>query len=332
MPAWRRRALAPMLLAGFAALAMPPVAAQAAGKARVAFGDIASVETLHLQAAFARAQEKGVDLEVTYLKSEDIASQAVVGGQADIGVGAPYALIQKVKAPIRMFVQLSTLRFYPIVNAEFFKTWKDLDGQEVAVHARGSGTEAIMRLMEQREGIKFSTVSYVPGAEVRAGALLQGTVKASIVDAPNRRMLEEKAPGKFIVLPLEGINATDEALFANTDFLAREPEAVETLLTEIVQTWREVAANPERIVELRKQYNLLPDLPAEMESTILPYFQELAAADALPLNGGGSEAVKDDFGFFTLAGQLEGDPASLKPEDFWATGPLDAVLDRIGRN
>lgn len=330
MPGWRRRTLA-SALAGITAVALLPGVGHAAGKARVAFGDIASVETLHLQAAFARAQEKGVDLEVTYLKSEDIASQAVVGGQADIGVGAPYALIQKVKAPIRMFVQLSTLRFYPIVNAEYFKTWKDLDGQEVAVHARGSGTEAIMRLMEQREGIKFSNVSYVPGAEVRAGALLQGTVKASIVDAPNRRMLEEKAPGKFVVLPLEGINATDEALFANTDFLAREPQAVETLLTEIVQTWREVAADPERIVELRKQYNLLPDLPAEMESTILPYFEELAAAGALPLNGGGAQAVKDDFAFFTLAGQLQGDAAGLKPEDFWATGPLDAVLDRIGR-
>lgn len=330
MPGWRRRTLA-SALAGMAAMVLLPATGHAAGKARVAFGDIASVETLHLQAAFARAQEKGVDLEVTYLKSEDIASQAVVGGQADIGVGAPYALIQKVKAPIRMFVQLSTLRFYPIVNAEAYKTWKDLDGQEVAVHARGSGTEAIMRLMEQREGIKFSNVSYVPGAEVRAGALLQGTIKASIVDAPNRRMLEEKAPGKFIVLPLEGINATDEALFANTDFLAREPQAVETLLTEIVQTWREIAANPERIVELRKQYNLLPDLPAEMEGTILPYFEELAAAGALPLNGGGAEAVKDDFAFFSLAGQLQGDPAGLEPGDFWATGPLDAVLDRIGR-
>ncbi len=39
----------------------------------------------------------------TYLQSEDIAAQAVVSGQADIGVGTPYALIQKVKAPIRMW-------------------------------------------------------------------------------------------------------------------------------------------------------------------------------------------------------------------------------------
>ena len=41
----------------------------------------------------------------------------------------------------------------------------------------------------------------------RAGALLQGNVKASIVDSANRKMLETKAPGKFIVLPMEGVNA-----------------------------------------------------------------------------------------------------------------------------
>ena len=121
---------------------------------RIAFGDIATVESLHLLAALERAKEKGVDVQVTFLKSEDIAAQAVVSGQADIGVGAPYALLQKVKAPIRIFMQLSTLQFYPVVNMQFYKEWKDLDGQEIAVHSRGSGTEAIMRLMADKNGIK----------------------------------------------------------------------------------------------------------------------------------------------------------------------------------
>ncbi len=91
------------------------------------------------------------------------------------------------------------------------------------MHSRGSGTEAIMQLMAEKHGIKYSNVSYVPGSEVRAGALLQGSVKASIVDSANRRMIMEKAPGKFIVLPMEGVSATDEALFANTEFLRPRP-------------------------------------------------------------------------------------------------------------
>jgi len=241
-----------------------------AAKVRVVYGDIASVESLHLLAAFERAKEKGVDIEMTYLKSEDIAAQAVVGGQADIGVGGPYALVQKVKAPIRMFMQLSTLRFYPAVNGEFYKTWKDLDGQEVAVHSRGSGTEAIMKLMEQRQGIKFSKISYIPGAEVRTGALLQGNVKASIVDSSGRRLLETQAPGKFVILPLEGVNATDEALFANTNFLEKNAADVDKIVEAILTTWREVTANPAVVSEWRAKYKLLADLPAAQEADIGP--------------------------------------------------------------
>jgi NitT/TauT family transport system substrate-binding protein len=318
-----------MLLA--VALLLSPAAEAAENKIRIAFGDIESVETLNFLIAVERAKEKGVAIEVMYLKEEDIAAQAVVSGEADVGVGTPYAMLQKVKAPIRMFYQMATLRFFPIVNTEFYKDWKDLDGQEVAVHARGSGTEAIMKLMAQRHGITYSNISYVAGAEVRAGALLQGNIKASIVDAANRRMLENKAPGKFAVLPMEGVNASDEALYANTEFLAREQAAVDALVESLLTTWREINDNPGFVVELRKRYHLLTDLPADLEPEIEPYYVESVAAGALPENGGSEAAVKDDFDFYGVAGQLEGDPASLKVEDFWDFGPLNRALDKLGR-
>ena len=118
------------------ALLLSPAAVAAEGKIRIAFGDIESVEILHFLIAIERAKEQGVDVEVNYLKEEDIAAQAVVSGDADVGVGTPYAMLQKVKAPIRMFYQMSTLRFFPIVNTEFYKDWKDLDGQEVIARIR----------------------------------------------------------------------------------------------------------------------------------------------------------------------------------------------------
>jgi NitT/TauT family transport system substrate-binding protein len=311
-------------------LSLSPSAQSAENKIRIAFGDIASVETLNFLVAIERAKEKGVAIDVTYFKEEDIAAQAVVSGEADVGVGTPYALLQKVKAPIRMFYQMSALRFYPIVNTEFYKSWKDLDGQEVAVHSRGSGTEAIMKLMAQKNGITYSNISYVAGAEVRAGALLQGNVKATIVDAANRRMIEEKAPGKFAVLPMEGVNASDEALYANIEFLSREQAAVDILVESLLTTWREINANPQSIADLRKKYNLLPDLPADLEPEVIPYYEESVASGAFPNNGGGEAAVKDDFGFYSVAGQLEGDPATLKAEDFWEFGPLNRALDKLG--
>ena len=229
MNKFARRIRASVSAAAFCVAAALPGYAYA-DPMRIAFGDIATVESLHLLVALERAKEKGVDIEVTYLKSEDIAAQAVVSGQADIGIGGPYALLQKVKAPIRIFMQLSKLQFYPVVNTEFYKDWKDLDGQEIAVHSRGSGTEAIMQLMADKNGIKYSNIAYVPGAEVRTGALLQGNVKATIVDSTGKRVLEDKAPGKFTFLPLGDVSATDEALFANTDYLAANPKDVEILV------------------------------------------------------------------------------------------------------
>jgi len=319
---------AALLAASFAFGGSAPAAAE--GKMHIAFGDIATVESLNFLIAIERAKERGVDIQLTFFKSEDVASQAVVGGQADIGVGTPYALIQKVKAPIRLFYQMSALRFFPIVNTEFYKSWKDLDGQEVAVHSRGSGTEAIMKLMAQKNGITFSNISYVPGSEVRAGALLQGNVKASIVDSTGKNMLESKAPGKFAVLPMEGVNATDEALYANTEFLKAQAPAVEILVEELLKTWREINANPEVVADLRKKYNLLSDLPPELEAEVVPYYEGAVGTKAFPNDGGSEAGVKDDFAFYSLAGQIEGDTASLKVEDFWTFEPLKKALAKVG--
>lgn len=329
LPSVFARPLAALGIAAAASIAaVQPAAAQ---EMHIAFGDIATVETLNFLVAIERAKARGLDVEVTFFASEDVAAQAVVGGQADIGVGTPYALIQNVNAPIRMFFQLSNLRFYPVVNTEFYQDWADLDGQEVTVHSRGSGTEAIMNLMAQRHGIEYSQISYVPGSEVRAGAMLQGTIRASIVDAAARRLLDDQGGDRFKTLDMGDVNATDEALYANTEYLDAHADAVTILVEELLRTWREIDANPAVIADLRAEYGLLPDLPSELEGEVVPFFEESVAAGVFPLNGGSPEAVRDDFGFYGVAGQLQGDPAELKVEDFWTFTPLDAALESMGR-
>jgi NitT/TauT family transport system substrate-binding protein len=322
----RRMAMAAALAAAVGAGVLPA----AAGDMRIAFGDLPGIESIQTLAAIERAKERGVNVELIILNDEDLAAQAIVSGQADVGIGAPYTLIQKVGVPIRMFTQISTLRFFPVVNGEFYKEWKDLDGQEIAVQARGSGTEAVMLLMAKNHGITYGSVSYVPGSEVRRNALLQGTIKASIVDAANRRALEAEAPGKFILLPVEDLSATDEGLFATADYLSKGAADVDILVEEIISTAREITANPAAAVEFRNKYKLLPDLGPEADAEIAAYYEETAKAGSLPLNGG-IDAAADDFGFFSLAGQIEGDPASLKVEDFWDTAPLDRALAKLGK-
>jgi NitT/TauT family transport system substrate-binding protein len=318
------------LLAAVAALAAGglgwngPAAAQSE-PIRVAFGDIASVESLNLLIAMERTKERNIPMELSFFNEEDVAVQAVLGGEADIGVGAPYAFIQNAEAPIRMFFRMSTLLFFPVVNGEMYKGWEDLDGQEVAVQSRGSGTEALMRLMEKEHGITFSNISFVPGSEVRAGAMLQGTINATIVDAANFRLLQEQGGGKFVRLPIEGVNATDEALYARADFLQERAADVQVFVEELLRTWKDVAENPAIVGELREQYGLLPDLPEDALAEAVPYFEEAVANEVYPLDGGEPQDASDDIAFLAAAGQVEGDPAAVDPADYWDFTALEAA-------
>jgi len=302
--------------------------AQGPTKVRYALGDVVGIDDLPLLIAAERAKARGVEVEITAFKSEELATQAVINGQADVGQGTPYAAIQKVNVPIRFFYQLSTLQFFPIVSKADYKSWKDLDGQEIAVQGRGSGTEAIMLLAAKQHGIKYKSVSYVPGSQVRGLALLKGTIKASILDGPNTKFVMKEAPDKFLVLPLGELKASDEALFATSVFLEKNQAAVSTLLEELLKVNRAINANPAFAVEERKRLGLLKDLPEKLEAEVLPYYEEGVRGGIFPADGGAARAAATDIEFYTLAGQIKGD--GVKAEDFWNFTALKAALSKVG--
>lgn len=298
---------------------------------RIAYGDVPGIESLGLLTALEQVKERGVTVELTVVKSEDLATQAVAGGQADVGIGTPYAAMARLGVPLRMFFQLSTLRFFPVIDGETYKSWKDLDGQDFVVHSRGSGTEAIAHLMAQRNGIKFKSISYVPGSEARALALLRGNIKATIVDSANKRFIEEKGGNRYVFLPMGDIQATDDALFARQEWLQKNAETADILVEELLKVWRGMKKDPSMVTQARTKYKLLPDLPADLQKDIEPYFAEAAKTTLYPTDGGIDKAAREDFAFFTLSGAIQGDPASLKVEDYWDLGPLQRATQKLGR-
>jgi len=295
----------------------------------VALGDIESVETLGLMIALERVRKRGTEVELIELADEDLANQAVVGGQADVGLGAPYGLIQGSKAPLRIFCQLQKLRFFPVVDKAEYPDWQSLDGETFTVHSRGSTTEALAHIIESEEGIKFGKISFVPGAEVRATALLRGNIKAAVLDIPNKNYVMAEEPGKFHVLPTPETGASDEVLFGNTQWMEQNKESVQVLLEEILTVWRSMEKNPAYVQDERKRLKLLKDLPAELEKELLPYYKQAAGEGLFTQDCGGEAAAKDDFEFYGAAGQLKGDPASLKVEDFWSLEPAKAAAAAV---
>jgi NitT/TauT family transport system substrate-binding protein len=63
---------------------------------------------------------------------------------------------------------------------------------------------------------------------------------------------------------------------------------------------------------------------------MVPAFTNGVEIDLYPNNGGSAEAVKEDFVFYGTAGSLEGDPATLKVEDYWYLDPVNAAVEKLG--
>ena len=302
------------------------------GTIKVALGDIESVETLALFIALDRVRERGTKVELIELADEDLANQAVVGGQADVGLGAPYGLIQGSGAPLRIFCQLQRLRFFPVVDKAAYPNWQALDGKTMTVHSRGSTSEALARIIEKEQGIEFGKISFVPGAEVRATALIRGNVKAAMLDIPNKNFVMSEEPGKFHALPTPETKASDEVLFANTEWLNQNEQSAQVLLEEILTVWRSMAKDPQYVQTERERLGLARDLPPELEKELVPYYRQGVQEGLFTQDCGGEAAARDDFAFYGEAGQLKGNPASLKVEDFWSLKQLEAAVDKVGQS
>lgn len=305
------------------------VSAQAAEKVRVALGDVVSVETLAVIVALERAKDRGVDYDLTSFAKEELAIQSIVNGQADLGIGTPYSVIQKTKVPLKVLFQMSRLVFFPVADKKY-AIWADLNGEPFTFHARGTGTEAIGNIIAKREGIEFGPRSYVPGSENRIIAMMNGQIGATIVDLANKNKLMSMAGDKFHVLPGLSEPASDELIFASDEWINNNADQVNIVVEEMLKLWREMNDNPAIIEEERAKRGLLADQPQEILDEVLPFYIEAASEGIYHPTGGGAEAAKADFSFYTSAGQMSGDAATLAVEDYWNLGPLDAARAALG--
>lgn len=312
-------------LAGLALAASVSLSAAQADTIRIALAEPPSDEMAAFFVALDRAKANGLEYEWTAFAEEELAIQAVLSGDMDIAFGTPYAAMQRSKAPVRIIFQLSKLVFFPVTTKEF-NTLKDLDGQPIMLHSRGGGTDSIANVIEQKEGITFGERSYVPGSGNRVAAMLAGQGKATILDLSNRNKIIEEAGDRFNSLPMFEVKASDEALFANLDWIKENEEAVNILVKALHSTWSDMAKDPTIIRRETSPDGPIGQLPEEVLAGIDEFYAEAVAGGLYDPNGGGREAAKADMEWFVEAAQLEGDPATLNLEDFWYFAPLDAAM------
>ncbi len=309
-----------------AAVALAIGAAAQAETIRIALAETPSDELAAFFVALDRAKANGLDYEWTAFSDEELAIQAVLSGQMDIGFGTPYAAMQRSKAPLRIVFQLSKLKFFPVTTKKYEKL-EDLNGEPILLHSRGGGTDSIANVIEDRLGITFGERSYVPGSSNRVAALLGGRADATIIDLSNKnKLMRSEAGANFNVLEMFDVEASDEALFANLNWIQENEEAVQIFVNALVSVYQDMHEDPTIIRRETNPDGPIGQLPEEILAELDGFYTDAVEAGLYDPNGGGRKAAMADMEWYSAAGQLEGDPSTLNIEDFWYLKPLDAAM------
>lgn len=296
-----------------------------AGTIKIALAETPSDELAAFFVALDRAKANGVDYEWTAFSDEELAIQAVLSGQMNIGFGTPYSAMQRSKAPLRIIFQLSKLKFFPVTTNDYNKL-EDLDGEPILLHSRGGGTDSIANVIQDRLGIEFGERSYVPGSSNRVAALLGGQANATIIDLSNTNKLKRGPAGdRFNVLEMFDVEASDEALFGNVNWIQDNEEDVQIFVDALASVYRDMAEDPTVVRRETNPDGPIGQLPAEILGELDAFYADAVAAGLYDVNGGGRKAANADLEWYSAAGQLDGDPSTLKIEDFWYLAPLDAA-------
>ena len=298
-----------------------------ADKIRIALAETPSDELAAFFVALDRAKANGLDYEWTAFSDEELAIQAVLSGQMDIGFGTPYAAMQRSKAPLRIVFQLSKLKFFPVTTKKYSKL-EDLNGEPILLHSRGGGTDSIANVIESRLNMTFGERSYVPGSSNRVAALLGGRADATIIDLSNKnKLMRSEAGANFNVLEMFDVDSSDEALFANFDWIKANEESVDIFVSALVSVYRDMHDDPTIIRRETNPDGPIGQLPQEILAELDGFYSDAVEAGLYDPNGGGRAAAAADMEWYSAAGQLDGDPSTLNIEDFWYLAPLDKAMN-----
>ena len=292
-----------------------------AKKIRIALAETPSDELAAFFVALDRAKANGLEYEWTAFADEELAIQAILSGQMDIGFGTPYSAMQKSKAPVRIIFQLSKLKFFPVTSTKYSKL-QDLNGEPIMLHSRGGGTDSIANVIEDKLNIKFGTRSYVPGSSNRVAALVAGKTDATIVDLSNKNKLKRLHGDKFNVLPMFEVDASDEALFANVNWIKKNSKDVDIFVKALVSVYKDMDKDPTIIRRETNPDGPIGQLPKEVLDELDGFYTDAVAGGLYRPDGGGMVAAKADMEWYHKAGQLTGNFSDLKVEDFWYMKPL----------
>ena len=302
--------------------------AQAQKKVRFAYPSSADMGDIPSLLAWEQLKKQGIEVVPTFFPKTDLAVQAVVAGEADIGSAAGIAVVKAVESGLNVRIIGEQVRNeWQLVTPVSFKDPKQLDGKRVGYHAPITVTEALVKWMAQHYKITPNWM-IIPGSDVRAEALMRGQLDATPAEIGDVLNILSAKPGQFHVL-ISYAKTFPQLIgsmyFARADYVQKNGAVVEAVLEAILRTHRSVEERPALVKE--STLRLLPETKPELIDATAATYKELRIWD---VNGGASKDRGDaSIKFFEESGLLKKDAVTFNQA--FDTGPLDRVLKKIGR-
>lgn len=302
--------------------------AQAQKKVRFAYPSSADMGDIPSLLAWEQLKKQGIEVIPTFFPKTDLAVQAVVAGEADIGAAAGIAAVKAVENGLNVRIIAEQVRNeWQLVTPTSIKEPKQLDGKRVGYHSPISVTEALVKWMASYYKITPNWM-IIPGSDVRAEALMRGQLDATPAEIADVLNILHAKPGQFHVL-ISYAKVFPQLIgtvyFARADYLQKNSPIVETVLEAILQSNRAVDSRPALVKENAQR--LLPETKPELIDATAATYKELRIWD---INGGASkDRGEASIKFFEESGLLK--KGAVSYQQAFDTGPLDGVLKKIGR-
>ncbi len=302
--------------------------AQAQKRVRFAYPSSADMGDVPSLLAWEQLKKQGIEVVPTFFPKTDLAVQAVVAGEADIGSAAGIAVVKAVESGMNIRIIGEQVRNeWQLVTPVSLKDPKQLDGKRVGYHAPITVTEALVKWMAQHYKITPNWM-IIPGSEVRAEALMRGQLDATPAEIGDVLNILNAKPGQFHVM-ISYAKTFPQLIgsmyFARADYVQKNGAIVESVLEAILRAHRNAEERPASVRE--NALRLLPETKPELVDAIAGTYRELKIWD---VNGGaGRERGEASIKFFEESGLLKKNAVSFNQA--FETGPLDKVLKKLGR-
>jgi len=301
---------------------------QAQKKVRFAYPSSADMGDIPSLLAWEQLKKQGIEVVPTFFPKTELAVQAVVAGEADMGSAAGIAVVKAVESGMNVRIIAEQVRNeWQLVTPVSIKEIKQLDGKRVGYHAPITVTEALVKWMAQHYKITPNWM-IIPGSDVRAEALMRGQLDATPAEIGDVLNILSAKPGQFHVL-ISYAKTFPQLIgsmyFARADYVQKNGATVEAVLEAILRAHRNAEERPASVKE--NALRLLPETKPELVEATAATYKELRIWD---VNGGadqkrGEASIK----FFEESGLLKKDAVSVKQA--FDTDPLDKVVKKLGR-